>query len=484
MNLNLKFDYDEKRRVGLISGTYFDQIRNIFSVENDAAKFARHYGRFIQKRKYMITPTGRFEPCLFFEIRKYLKENKIDVKLHQSESFKRVILPSYPDKTIPELSLPLRDYQHSVVNTCLGVGRGVTVLATAGGKTLTIATLVQSIYNMDKDFKGLIIVPDLMLVNQTFGDFMDYKVSFSYSKWTGNNKLDLGSNVIIANTGILQSSKTDISWIDHIDLLVVDEVHKLRKGNKINKVLKNIRTNNRFGFTGTMPESMEDQWNIVGKIGPVLYEKNSYQLRSEKYIANAEALILKLEYNSAPRHFLRRATDPGERYRKESEFLRSNEFRNNTISSLVGKFTNNGLILVDYIEHGEILEKHLKQNCKDKDIYFIRGDVEVEERDKIKKLIEKRTNIICVAISKIFSTGISINNLHYIVFAGGGKAKIKILQSIGRGLRKHKDKKKVVIVDIADQLYYGKKHMNKRLSIYKEENLNYGIKTINETQKS
>jgi len=66
------------------------------------------------------------------------------------------------------------------------------------------------------------------------------------------------------------------------------------------------------------------------------------------------------------------------------------------------------------------------------------------------------------------------------VFAGGGKAKIKILQSIGRGLRKHKDKKKVVIIDVADQLYYGKKHMNKRLSIYKEENLNYGIKTIEE----
>ena len=84
---------------------------------------------------------------------------------------------------------------------------------------------------------------------------------------------------------------------------------------------------------------------------------------------------------------------------------------------------------------------------------------------------------------KIFSTGISINNLHYIVFAGGGKAKIKILQSIGRGLRKHVDKKKVVIVDIADQLYYGKKHMNKRMSIYKEEHLNYGTKTIKEKTK-
>ena len=480
MKLNLLFDYDANRRVGLISGNYFDQIRDIFSVENDAAKFARHYGRFMAKRKYAITPTGRFDPCLYYEIRKYIKSNKIDVKIHETELFKKIVIPAYTTKKIPELSLPLRDYQRSVVNTCLSVGRGVTVLATAGGKTLTIATLIESIYQSDNNIKGLIIVPDLMLVNQTYGDFINYKVTFSFSKWTGNNKLNLGSNIIIANTGILQSSKTDISWIDHVDLLIIDEVHKLRKNNKINKVIKNIRTNHRFGFTGTMPENAEDQWNIIGKIGPILYEKNSFQLRSEKYIANAEALILKLSYKNPPRHFLRRATDPGERYRKESEFLRGNTFRNNTISTLVNNFTNNGLILVDYIEHGEILEKHLKQKCEDKQIYFIRGDVPVEDRDKIKQLIEQKTNVICVAISKIFSTGISINNLHYIVFAGGGKAKIKILQSIGRGLRKHKDKKKVMIIDIADQLYYGIKHMNKRLSIYKEENLNYGTKKIEE----
>ena len=480
MKLNLTFDYDEKKRVGIVSGTYFDQIRNVFSVENDAAKFARHYGRFIAKRKYIITPTGRFDPCMFYEIRKYIKSNKIDVKLHQTESFKNVILPTYQQTQVKQLSLPLRDYQHNIVSTCLKVGRGVVVLATAGGKTLTIASLIQSVYEHDEKLKCLIIVPDLMLVNQTYNDFKEYRVGFSYSRWTGSHKLNLGSNIIIANTGILQSSKTDTSWIDHVDMLVIDEVHKLRKGNKINKVIKNVRTNHRFGLTGTMPESHEDCWNIIGKMGPILYEKNSYQLRSEKYIAKAEALILKLEYKTPPRHLTRRPTDPGERYRKESEFLRNNQFRNDTLSTLVSNFSNNGLLLVDYIEHGEILERHFKKNCPGKDVYFIRGDVAVEDRDAIKKLIEKSKNIICVAISKIFSTGISINNLHYIVFAGGGKAKIKILQSIGRGLRKHKDKKKVVIIDVSDQLYYGKKHMNKRLSIYKEENLNYGIKTIEE----
>ena len=94
--------------------------------------------------------------------------------------------------------------------------------------------------------------------------------------------------------------------------------------------------------------------------------------------------------------------------------------------------------------------------------------------------MEKTKDVICIAISKIFSTGINIKNLHYIVFAGGGKAKVKIIQSIGRGLRLHKDKKGVIIIDIADMLYYGNQHYNKRLKLYKGEKIKYGIKSIQE----
>jgi superfamily II DNA or RNA helicase len=92
--------------------------------------------------------------------------------------------------------------------------------------------------------------------------------------------------------------------------------------------------------------------------------------------------------------------------------------------------------------------------------------------------MENTSDVVCIAISKIFSTGINIKNLHYIVFAGGGKAKVKIIQSIGRGLRLHKDKKGVIIIDIADMLHYGSQHYTKRLSLYKGEKIDYGIKKI------
>jgi superfamily II DNA or RNA helicase len=278
--------------------------------------------------------------------------------------------------------------------------------------------------------------------------------------------------------GILQSSKSETDWIKDIDLLVIDEVHKLRKDNKINKLIKSIRTPHKYGFTGTMPEQQLDQWNILGHIGRVLYERNSYQLRKQQYVARAKVQVLKLSYNEKPPTFPADRFDPSARFRREQQFIAKNNFRNNILAKLSGSFDNNSLIMVDYIEHGEELYGVLKAKCKNKQIFFIRGEVAVEEREKVKKLMEKTTDVVCIAISKIFSTGINIKNLHYIVFAGGGKAKVKIIQSIGRGLRLHKDKKGVIIIDIADMLHYGSQHYMKRLSLYKGEKIDYGIKKI------
>lgn len=480
---NVHFTYDAGRKQAILRGDHLEEIREHFSVANDAAKFARYKNRFTPSRKYLITPQGRFDPGLFTEIRKFIKQNTEDTRIHVDENLSKIVLPSYNTAYNAErarLSLELRDYQQDIVNVCLKIGRGVTILATAGGKTLTIANLIQNVYNQNKTVKCLIIVPDLGLVNQTYADFKEYETTFLHSKWTGSDHLNLGSNVIIANMGILQSSKSDVSWIEDVDMLIIDEVHKLRAGNKINKLIKKIRTPHKFGFTGTMPEQQVDQWNIIGKIGPVLYEKNSYQLRKDEYVAGACVQVIKLDYKGKPQTFPNDRYDPGAKFRREYEFLSKNKFRNNIICKLSNKFDNNCLIMVDYIEHGEQLFGELKAQCPDKRVYFIRGEVEVHERDRVKQLMEKENNVVCVAISKIFSTGINIKNLHYIVFAGGGKAKVKIIQSIGRGLRLHKDKKGVIIIDIADMLHYSNKHYQKRLNLYKQEKIKYGIKIIKE----
>jgi superfamily II DNA or RNA helicase len=483
----ISFSFDAKKGTGLLSGEMFEEIREAFSVKNEAAFFIRkRYGRFLPQRTYVITPTGRFDPGLYFEIRKYLTNNQFVGEVKTDELLVNVIRPSkrweanpqYSTNIVP-LALPLRDYQEEIVKKALNIGRGTIVLATAGGKTLTAASLLTKLFLLHgQTFKCLYIVPDLGLVEQTSKDFLTYNVPFSISKWTGSSPLDLSANVIVANLGILQSKNSDLSWIQNIDALVVDEVHKIRKGNEVNKIIKLIKTPIRYGFTGTMPENPLDQWNIIGKIGPIIYEKNSYELRLEKFVSNVQVQVLKLFYKEDP--FKDLVFSKTNLYRAEQRFLIKSEFRNSVISKLVCKVQNNTLVLVDFIEHGELLYKAVKDVCPNKHVYFIRGEVEVTEREKIRKLMEDRTDVVVVAISKIFSTGINIKNLHYIVFACGGKAKIKIVQSIGRGLRLHKDKDKLIIFDIADEFKYSTSHMEKRIMLYEKEKIRHTIKEIQE----
>jgi superfamily II DNA or RNA helicase len=450
---------------------HIKQIREFFSVKNDAAAFARARGFFVAERKYAITPSGKFSVGLIGEILQYCADVNIEVAVYPSAQ--TVYAPSYSLSTenIATLKLPLRDYQQTIVKACIASGRGVVELATAGGKTLVIATLVETLYKANNRLKVLIVVPDLGLVHQTFSDFESYGVTFSHSKWTGNNELDLSTNVIIANIGILFSSNSDTSWTEHVDCLIVDEVHKMRKDNNINKIIEKVQSPHKFGFTGTMPEKNIDCWNILGIIGPKLFTKKAFELKQENYISKSKVQMIKLSYKRAPSRM---------DYRQELDFIANSFYRNNFLSTLCNKTTNNTLILVDYLAHGEALYNAIKAKCANKEVHYIRGEVEIEDRKKVQDSMESNTNVVVIAISKIFSTGINIKNLHYIIFAGGGKAKVKIVQSIGRGLRLHEDKKILIVFDIVDNLHYGIAHSLKRRSLYSQEQIPFAVADFEE----
>jgi len=340
----IEFNYDSKKKLGIISGDLLNNIREHFSVKNEAAVFMRRYGRFMPPRTYAITPTGRFEPCLYFAIKDYIRSQQYIGEVTSSRELQDVIYPARHtwhqqldfNYDLPKLNLPLRNYQEEIVKRCLGVGRGTIILATAGGKTLTSASLITKIYSLYNSpynkgkFQCLFIVPDRGLVEQTYQDFVEYKVSFIVSKWTGDDDLDLSANVIVANLGIIQSKNSDLSWMENIDLLIIDEVHKCRKSNKVNDVFKIVKTPFRFGFTGTMPEDLVDQWNILGKIGPVVYERNSYDLRQENYVSNAQICILNLKHKT-----ILAINKQKNSYREEIEQLTESNFRNKTIGNFV-----------------------------------------------------------------------------------------------------------------------------------------------------
>jgi superfamily II DNA or RNA helicase len=275
---------------------------------------------------------------MFYDIYRYVKNAHPNIQIDISQDVRDVVKPSLEHCEIyDKLNLNLRDYQIETVSQALKFGRGIIKLGTGGGKTLTIASLLSSLYNnKGHTFKCLLIVPDLTLVNQTYNDFNEYGVKFKTTRWTGSIDPDFTANVIIANLGILQSQFVNEEWLTNVDALIVDECHKLKKGNKACKIVKSIKTINKFGLTGTLPDTKIDEWNIVGLLGSVFYEKNSYELRTENYLTNAEIKIIKIKYVSKVQYI-----QGANKFRTELDFIYNNSYRNNVIKAISNKCNNN-----------------------------------------------------------------------------------------------------------------------------------------------
>jgi superfamily II DNA or RNA helicase len=449
-------------------------IRDKFSIANPA------HGRgnkFVPARLYAITPSGRFDVGLLDNIVAYLQSEQLLYKI--DSDLDKVFNIGFKDPVIKQYSLIYRDHQDKSIKIALKKGRGVIVIPTAGGKTLIMSGIIESLrLSMNKpDAKALVIVPSLQLVTQTTKDFENYGMQ-RVTKWSGDNIPDPNATTTIAGTQILLSEKSDLTILDDIDIILVDETHGLRRGNEINKIFNIVGAKYKFGFTGTMPPSLIDQWNIIGKIGPIIYEEKTLDLKEKNYVSDFKIMILDIKHQNIP-NFNKNVTLPAEAYNKEIEFLMHNVRRNEIIAKLASRISNNTIIMVDRIDHGINIEKALKQICNDsRPIYFIQGSTEIEERENLRKLMEERNDIIAVAVSKIFSTGINIPNLHNIIFASAGKAKIKIMQSIGRALRLHPTKSMATIFDIADNTKYGKQHLVERIKLYENEKYNYAKKEL------
>ncbi len=470
----LKISTNKKQ--GIISGDIYNLniLREYFSIANPAYRVNK---KFVSPRLYAITPSGKFEIGLLENIINFLKKENISYEL--DDEIKKLFYIGFDSPNIKDLNIKYRDYQKTSIVNCIKKGRGIVVIPTAGGKTLIMAGLIQSLreHLNDCNMLCLVLVPSLQLVEQTSKDFESYGIK-NITKWSGNNVPDLTATTIVAGTQILLSEKTDLSILNDVKILIVDETHGLRKGNEINKIFNLLNTNYRFGFTGTMPTSLIDQWNIIGKTGPIVYEQKTDTLKQQNFVSNFKITILKILHKNLPKISANRLT-PASAYNQEVDYLINHNRRNEIICKLAFMLDKNTIIMVDRIDHGLNLEKKLKNICgHDRPVYFIQGATDVEDREKIRSLMENRNDIIVVAISKIFSTGINIPNLHNIVFASAGKAKIKIMQSIGRALRLHPTKSMANIFDIADNTKYGKIHLEERIKLYSSEKYIHEIKNL------
>ena len=468
----VEFDYDTVARKPKIVSEYLDQIRELFSVEDKALVFMRRRtGRHgMPVRKYAITNKGHFDAPFFKVIYDAILSNFPSLQIKINDRMVDRVKPYFIAHNPIKLNIPPRDYQLESATKALQYGLGVIVLPTSAGKTLTIALIAATAITKDIN-NVLILVPNIQLVEQTYNDFIEYGVDPQLiSRWTGSHDYD-STRIVIANNQILLSKTQDTTVLNKFNVVICDEVHKIGTAEKISKLIKGLKAEYKFGFTGSLPENNFDRWSINRIFGPVIYEKKSVDLRQDKFISKVRIVGLEMDYRNIPEFTRPSMNEPTAGYIEETEWLHTNEFRNSTMAKLVNKLTTNTLVLVDRIAHGEHLLEYFKART-DKQIYFIQGSVEVEEREKMRQLMEESTNVVCIAISNIFSTGISIKNLHNIIFASIGKARIKIIQSIGRSLRLHQTKEIATIFDIADTcLTYGFNHYEERKKLYNTENI-------------
>ena len=466
-------------RMAILKTDVLDVIRESFSVSSDVPRFGNT--RFLPARKYAIATNGRFEVGLTSEILQFAVDTwrqTIDIKLDKSMAAE-LKCPLSMDLVLPDGITALRPYQQEAFDAVVAKGRGITLHPTAAGKTPLTGSIISSFLSTytGKD-PIVVLVPDTGLARQTSDDLKKYGIE-GVQMWTGKNPLDLTQNprVVVANHKITWMRLPITKTLSNAPLLIIDECHTINKGVKVNKAIDLFKTPNRIGLTGTLPNNKEDYWNVVGKIGPVIAKETASDLEAQGFIAPVRVIATKFHYaDEIPKPHPLIAHRPNARYYTERQWLYANEFRNHTIATIANKLTSNTLVLVDQLDQGEDIMEYM--DTPDKQTFFIHGAISVDERERIKQIMEDNDDVIIVAMMQIFKMGISINNLHNLILAALGKGRSRIIQSIGRGRRLHKEKDVLTLFDILDDVMYSNIHGDKRLKIYSEQKIPVEQKTI------
>jgi len=367
-----------------------------------------------------------------------------------------------------------RQYQIEGVYDALRHNRKLLISPTASGKSLMIYSLVR--YYVDKGQKILLVVPTTSLVEQMYKDFLEYgwdAESYCHRIYSGREKTNEYPVTITTWQSVY---KLERSFFEDYNVIIGDEAHLFKSKSLIEIMTKLHHAKYRFGFTGTLDGTQTHKWVLEGLFGPSYKVTRTDELMKQGHLSQLHIQCIVLKHS--PQKF--------ETYEDEIQYLISHEQRNKFITNLSLDLKGNTLVLFSRVEaHGAILYERINTNKRDdRKIFFVHGGIDTEERELVREITERENNAIIVASYGTFSTGINIKNLHNVIFASPSKSRIRNLQSIGRVLRKGKNKTKATLYDIADDCTYNSRknytlnHLIERIKTYNEENFNYEITTV------
>jgi superfamily II DNA or RNA helicase len=429
-------------------------LEHKFAVPVEGAFFMPAYkmGRWDGKIKF-FEKTGKVFWRLLDEIIPYLEGWNYEIDLQDKRKVVDTVakrIDSDYFRRVPGIGLrvDLRPYQVDAINAALDAGCGFVEAATGSGKTWMVAGLSAILNEHEK--RVIVIVPSIDLVEQTAATFRLGMLDVGV--YCGDKK-DVHHMVVVSTWQSLQHNPV---VIEDFDAVIVDEAHGA--ASKVIGELLNIHGKNislRWGFTGTMPKPKIDQMTLRGSIGETLYRITAADLMRMGYLADLEIEPVQLVDDDVEEEF------PD--YSSEKTFLSRSPKRLDLLADLIiskAATYGNTLVLVNSIKQGKQLQKLIK------DSVFLYGADDTEVRAEWYSMFETRDDLIVIATSGIASTGISIDRVFCLFLIDAGKSFVKCIQSIGRGLRKGRDKDKVHCVDVHSNLKWSMKHFRERKKYY------------------
>lgn len=376
-------------------------------------------------------------------------------------------------KYIGNTSYTVRDYQAEAFAHAIRTKRALLLSPTGSGKSLIIYLLASHCYQKGK--KVLIIVPTTSLVHQLASDFEDYSGieanTFVHRILSGAEKSTDHPFVISTWQSIYKMPQ---AWFEQFNCVIGDEAHTFKAKSLIDIMTKLVNCPFKFGTTGTLDGTTTNKLVLEGLFGPVKKVTTTAELIDTGTLSQMKIKAIVLSHSDEARKAAAKMD-----YAGEIDYIINHASRNKFLVNLCLSLKGNTLILFRRKEHGYALRDMLKEKAGDRQVYHVDGDIDVEYREDVRKEIESLNDGIIVASIGTFSTGINIRNLHNVVFASPSKARIKVLQSIGRGLRKSETKSSFTLYDVADDMSWKSRknftilHFAERIQMYSSEKFDY-----------
>ena len=357
----------------------------------------------------------------------------------------------------------LRDYQVDVVNKFLETPQALQEIATGAGKTIMTATLSKLV---EKYGRSIVIVPNKDLVRQTEEDYLN--CGLDAGVYFGDRK-DIGKTHTICTwqslNSLLKKTKKGedniMDFIEDVSCVIVDEVHQA-KADVLKDLLTSVfaRVPLRWGLTGTIPKTDHEFATIRASLGDIVNRLAAKELQDIGVLSNCHVNIVQTQETQV-------YTD----YQSELKFLLEDKKRQEYLANLIKEIsqTGNTLVLTGRINSGQALQELIP------DADFVQGSMKSDDRKTAYKEINEATNSITIATYGVAAVGINIPRIFNMVLLEPGKSFVRVIQSIGRGVRVAKDKDFVQIWDLTSRCKFSKRHLTERKKFYKDAEYPFSI---------